>query len=741
MVGNAAQSNAAAGKGANRQQRRQATRNAKKAGRPGVVKSQGYGGDVALSLQSALQSHQSGDLKTAEGLYRQILSQHPDHGDALHLLGLLAHQAGNNEAAAELIGRALTLNPKFAEAHNSLGAALQAQGQLDEALACYQRAAKIKPDYVEAHNNIGNVLKDQGKLDEAAKRFRRAMSLNPSYEAAHCNLGNLLSEQDELDKATTCYKKALAINPNLAEAHNALGAVLLKQDELDEAVIHYERALEIKPNYAEAHNNLGNAMKELGNHGKAIAQFQCAVDINPNFAEAHNGLGVALKDQGRFDEAIISCRRALDIDPKIAEAHYNLGYLLNQHSKIDEAIAHYKRVIEIEPTYAAAYNGLGFALKSKGQFDEATVAFEKALTIKPNYAPPYKELVSLRKIQPNDELISRIEKVLAEEKLSDRDKGYLYFALGKCFADIGEYDKAFDNYRAGNEIKKQTTPFNAAIMIDENSRIIETFTRSFLEKRAAFGNDSEQPIFIVGMPRSGTTLTEQIISSHAQVSGAGELANFNLMAVDLPRILQDGRAYPACATSIDKEIAGNLAQGYLDYLQSRFGDAARITDKMPANFRHLGLIALLFPRARIIHCRRNPLDIGLSCYFQDFSTQPFSHDLADIGLYYRQYERLMAHWRDCLPLPILDLQYEELIADKEKVSRRMIDFCGLDWDDACLASHKNDRQIHTASIWQARQPVYNTSIERWRRYEKHLGPLMDALGKEQNHEAFIDSSP
>ncbi len=265
-------------------------------------------------------------------------------------------------------------------------------------------------------------------------------------------------------------------------------------------------------------------------------------------------------------------------------------------------------------------------------------------------------------------------------------------------------------------------------MTDEFDRLIATFTPEFFEAQTSPGSDSERPVFILGMPRSGTTLVEQIIARHPLAFGAGELMTRNRVTWTLPAALKSGTTYPECAALMDERFTDEAANGYLKELRQLPDAAVRVTDKMPNNFRHIGLIARLFPRARIIHCQRNPMDICLSCYFLDFRGRlGFAYDLTHLGQYYRQYERLMAHWKKVSPIPILDVRYEDLIADSEAVSRRMIDYCGLEWDDACLAHDETERPVMTASHWQARQPIYKTSVERWRHYERHLEPLSRAL--------------
>jgi hypothetical protein len=337
-------------------------------------------------------------------------------------------------------------------------------------------------------------------------------------------------------------------------------------------------------------------------------------------------------------------------------------------------------------------------------------------------------LACITKADRGDTMIARMADLLRENKLSAPKRWALHFGVGKRFDDLAAYDDAFAHYRAANELKGGAAAFDPADWEQDISRIMATFSRRFFSERPGLGNDSQRPIFVVGMPRSGTSLVEQFLASHPEIAGAGELNDFFLIAGNLSAILGTDIPYPASAELIDEEAAHRLARGYLDHLRELAPDAKRVADKLPGNFLRLGLIALLFPRARVIHCRRDPVDVCLSCYFQNFDERHFySHDLANLGRYYRQYERLMAHWRATLTLPMLEVSYEALTADPEGVAREMIGFCDLEWDDRCLTYHERDHPIMTASVWQARQPVYRTSVQRWKRYEKHLGPLLQAL--------------
>jgi len=351
------------------------------------------------------------------------------------------------------------------------------------------------------------------------------------------------------------------------------------------------------------------------------------------------------------------------------------------------------------------------------------------MAINPNNVQAYYNLSRARPAKSDDAEVTRMEKMLEKPDLSKGDRVNVHFSLGKIYDDLGRHEDAFEQYHQGNQADDRAAPFDARIHNILVDRLTSVFTKQFFMRRQGLGSESTRPVFIVGMPRSGTTLTEQVLASHAEVFGAGELDQVNRLVNAVSAEVSGSAGYPEIAGELDAVTACRLGESYVSYITRLSGGVRRVTDKMPGNFMHLGFIALMLPRARIIHCRRNPMDSCLSCYFQHFtSPMPFASSLEGLGAYYQAYERIMAHWHRALPLPILDVAYEDMVADHEGTCRRIVEFCGLEWDDACLQSHKTKRTVKTASTWQVRQPLYTTSVERWRRYGGHLEPLKKALG-------------
>ena len=460
-----------------------------------------------------------------------------------------------------------------------------------------------------------------------------------------------------------------------------------------------------------------------------MARYRLALALDPRFAEAYHYLGSMYLEQDRNADAIALLRKAVALKPGYLEARITLAHALDNDGQMDEAEEVYTAIIADEPNNAAAHNNLANLLKSQGNIEQAITHYEKSLQIDPRNVQAYYNLSRAQTADASDAEIGRMEKLLETPELAPAERVNVHFALGKIYDDLERYDDAFAHFRKGNELDDRAAAFDPRVHGILVNRLIRICNKQLFARRQGLGSETGAPVFIVGMPRSGTTLIEQVLASHPDVFGAGELDNMSHLINAIPAEVSGAPSYPECASELDAVTACRLGDSYASYVGRLSGGSRRVTDKMPANFMHLGFIALLLPRARVIHAMREPMDSCLSCYFQHFTApMPFATDLTNLGHYYQAYELMMSHWHRVLPLPILDVPYEDMVADHEATCRKIVDFCGLEWDDACLQFHKTERTVKTASTWQVRQPLYSTSVARWRHYEKFLDPLKQALG-------------
>jgi tetratricopeptide (TPR) repeat protein len=623
----------------------------------------------------------AGRLGDAERAARNLVARFPSAGVAWKALGVtlkLQHQD-----ALPSLARAAELLPDDAEAQANLGAALLDAGQFPEAVRSLQRALVVKPDYADAHSNLGNAWRSQGRFAEAVSSYRAAVACAPEHVALHVNLGNALLALGRAEEAVASYRSALSHDPDNAEILTNLAQALLALGRIDESIATVRRALALKPQLAPAHSTLGDVMLKLSRLREASESYARALEIQPDLLDALNNLAVALRLQGRTDQAELTCRKALAINPQSA----------------------------------ATLAVLADAYADRGEFALAEDAFRRALTVDPRLPQAWAGIAHLRRMSSADAEWLAGALRLAESGLAADKEIPLRYAIGKYFDDVGDFDQAFAQFQRANELTRALRAGHDrqhwAKAVDE---LIALFSGEWLRQVRGHGLDSRLPVCIVGMPRSGTSLAEQILASHPAMHGAGELSFWNEAA---RRWLAQGGGI------IQGAAVGQLAREYLGLLTSLTPEALRVIDKMPSNVLHLGLIHAALPNARIIHMRRDPLDTCLSIYFQDFqSAHSYANDLDDLADYYRQYLRLMEHWQSILPREaMLTVPYESLVEEQEAWSRRMVEFIGLPWDPRCLDFHATRRSVTTASKWQVRQRASRQSVQRWRNYERHLGPL------------------
>lgn len=563
---------------------------------------------------------------------------------------------------------------------------------------------------------------------QAEASFRRALGLDPNRPDCWDGLGVVLVETGRHDEAERLFRKATELDPNNAVYHDHLAITLRTLKRLPEAIAEFELSLKLEPNRGSTLSNFGNALTEAEELDRAVEMLGRAVALHPRSSLFRINLARTLLKHGKGADALVQIDKARELAPSLAK-EADRGHALMMLERYEEAIETYEGAARAGLRDFQMFHNLGTALQYFGRLDGAAEAYRTALAINPDFVASRRQLTGTRKYQSFDEEASASEALLKNAGLSVSDRADLHMGLAKIYDDLERFPQAFVHLQAGNQQIRTTLDYSAQRNTDFVDALIDVFDRKFFDQRADFGLNSDTPVFILGMPRSGTTLVEQILCSHARVHGAGELKRVYELFVGLRERLAKPVPVPFVVRFADLKTANAVASEYLAYVRSLNNDARYVTDKMPFNYRALGFISLLFPRARIIHCRRDPLDVCLSCYFARFKEQlDFSFNLVEIGRYYRDYERLMAHWRSILPNPMMEVQYEELIADQEGQTRRMLDFCGLEWDARCLDFHETNRPVLTASNWQIRQPIYKSSIGRWRHYAEFLPPLFASLG-------------
>lgn len=563
--------------------------------------------------------------------------------------------------------------------------------RLPEAHALYQSICQRDPKDAESWFMLGTVCGRLGQIADAETALRKALVLFPDFAQARLNLGHALELQGRFAEAEECYRRAAALKPELADIRESLGRMAQQRGDLAAALEQYRLALRLDPAQPTAHLAAGKLLQRSGAFADATRHYEQALRLDPGNADAFYLLAGVHLDVGRFADALRCARQAQQLKP---------GYL--------PALALEAAIQVRRGDTAAAIARLAPVL------DRYRECPELALT----YAQVAREADDL------EGAIRRLETLLAEEPLNDLQRELAHFRLGELHDALTHYDEAFAHFRRGNELKR--AQFDRDAWTGYIDRLIAAYSADAIARAPRAVNCSERPLFVVGMPRSGTTLVAQILASHPAMTSAGELPDIGVLAAEFNTTL----AAAGGLTDLKRERCDEFANRYLATLDRIAPNARRVIDKMPENFLHLGLITLLLPVARVIHCIRDPLDTCLSCYFQDFGGDlPYAYDLGDLGFYYRRYQRLMAHWREAAQIPVLEVRYEDLVNNTERAAREMVKFCGLSWDPRCLDFHLHADAAATSSFAQVRKPVYRSSVGRWTHYAAHLEPLRTVLAQ------------
>jgi tetratricopeptide (TPR) repeat protein len=725
-------------------------------------------------LRDALTLHQAGRLEDAARRYQDVLSTEPQHADALHLLGVLRHQQGQPDRAVELIGRAVVLLPGVAPFHSNLAEAYRALGQLERAVGCCRTALRLAPDYPEAACNLGMALHDLGRDSEAVEHLRHAIALRPDFATAHNNLGMVLRELGEHEQALAHFRTAVELAPEYAPARTNLSLALLEHGQLDEALRHAEEAVRLQADTAALHHNLGNVLLGLGKPVEARAAFMEALRLDPDLAAALDRVAATLEEEGKHEAAIPWLRQAIELEPENADHWEHLASLHSEQECWAEVVRCYDRVLQLRPT-AAAHVGAGWGLQEQGRLEEARQhfemavgldpqggaghlnlgglheelgdmtlaegAFREALQLQPEFALAHARLATLLRGKLPDADLAAVERRAGASGLADGPRARLLFGLAQVYDGRGDHARAAEcleqaNALACSEASRRHRTYDPTEHERFVTNLISHFTQDLFDRLAGAGTTSNRPGFVLGLPRSGTTLIEQVLGSHSRVHAAGELRFGRQTFEAIPHVVGADLLPLPSLPLLDAAGILRLADQHLDSLAALDGGrCAVVVDKMPDNYLYLGLLAILFPHATFIHCRRDLRDVAVSCWMTDFRSIRWANDPGHIASRFTQYRRIMAHWQAVLPRKIHEVDYEDTVTDLEGVARRLVAACGLEWEPGCQAFYENKRPVRTASLTQVRQPVYRKSVGRWKNYECALRDLFALLPPPEDSQA------
>ena len=634
-----------------------------------------------------------GEYAHAEGLCRALLQKHP--GD-VNVLGLR-------------------------------GAVLVKLNRLEEAEKALRQTIRLAPTFAKPYEDLGHVLLELGRAGEAADTLRTAVRLDPKLDRAWLDLGQALARLGFGEEADEAFEQSFDLNPerrNLAHA-----AEHHKAGRFDEAERLYRIILRDNPKNVDAIRMLARIALAAKRHADAETLFQRAIELAPDFSGALSDLARLYKEQNRFGEAIAHCERVVALEPSNAQAHFQLAGILAPAALTFRAIESYEKAIELQPKFAGAHLGLGHTLKTVGRQDEAIAEYRECIRLRPDNGESYWSLANLKTYRLSEDDVTAMERSVAREDLTDQSRVNFLYAMAKAYEDRGDYAYAWEYYEQGNGIQRRNERYDPVQIEVQHDAIIQVFEESLLQEKSGQGNPDASPIFIIGLPRSGSTLIEQILASHSEVEGTSELPYVGRVAISLSRNRADGVNYPEAVRELSGEHFHRLGNDYLELAGlHRTEGKTRFIDKMPNNFPAVGFLHLVLPNATIIDARRHPLDSCLSCYRQLFAKgQTFTYDLIDIGEYFLEYERMLDHWHAVLPGKVLTVQYEELVGDFDRQVRRLLEHCGLPFENSCLRFYETDRPVRTASSEQVRQPIHRRSIGFWRNYEDRLGRLKEVL--------------
>ena len=574
--------------------------------------------------------------------------------------------------------------------------------------------------------DLGTLLLNLDRVDEALPYLERARELRPPHAPLMSKLSAVYQRLGRNAESEALRKEAASLSPVQAKFDEATRLFVKGQFRESEKLA--QELVRENPHDVNAALLLARLAMMANCYDDAREILEKIVERQPRFVAAWHDLSTVLKELHHYEEAVAILEKALQLDPDNALTHYYHGAALAMAAKPAEAVASYQRAVQIDPELPGAQIGLGHVLKTVGDQEGGIAAYRRAIELRPNFGETYYSLANLKTFRFTEDDIGEMSQKLANESLPVECRVHFAFSLGKAFEDQKDYDQAFEHYSLANQLHRDTIAYDPVQTGVAHQRMREIFSGSFFESQGAeSGCQQPDPIFIVGLPRSGSTLLEQILASHSQVDGTSELPDISMIAQGLtqPRA---GQSFPQCMPDLSESVIRELGERYLSQTRRHRSEAPFFTDKMPNNFAYVGFIKTILPNAKIIDARRHPMDSCFGCFKQHFAKgQTFTYDLFELGEFYLEYCELMEHWDKALPGAVLHVQYEEVVADLETQVRRILDFCGLPFEEACVNFHETERAVRTASSEQVRQPIYSGSVQTWKRYGAHLDPLREVL--------------
>ena len=661
---------------------------------------------LKASFERAKAFLNAGDAKMAEKICRSSLNEISSGDPNLQvLLCVSLIRQGRSGSAVKRLKHALRMFPDFPQAHEELGNALLAQNKPEKAIDSFRKAIELNPENPNALIKLGKIYSALGRKEEAEESYKSALALDPIQE--QLATATQLFSRGEVEKAEQLCREALKKKPDDVNGLRLLASIASKMEQKEDAIVLLERAVELKPKFAGAWADLAESYSEIENYGKALDAVQ----------------------------------RVIQLQPELPFGFMIRGSILGKMSDHDGALQSYQDALDIEPDHMGSNMGLGNVLKTVGRHDESVTAYKKCIEIQPLFAEAYWSLANLKTYNFDDSEILEMENYVTNDVMPVSNKAFFHIALANAKEKQKKYEEAWEHFETGNNFRRQEEIYDSVQTQVTHDQLIEVFNEELVQSTKGKGCQSDSPILIVGLPRSGSTLIEQILASHSKVEGTKELPDLSLLARKLTQSRPQGVKYPYAVKDMSDNELSEFGEDYLTTTKRYRTNKPYFIDKMPNNFANIGFLKMILPNAKVINAQRNPLDSCISSYKQLFyKGQSWSYDLFEIAEYYLEYQRIMDHWHTIFPGEILDLKYEALINDQKSETERLLKYCGLDWEEACLKFYETKRSINTASSEQVRQPLYKEAMYAWKNYESHIGtlistlqPIIDGLDKENQN--------